>query len=233
MFSALKGETLILETERGGSMQMISGDEKMLESTFTPASTFKIVLAWSGLEAGVVSPETVHRCNDAHVPRTPRDVPLHEAMLYSSNDYFVWLAEKIGADQLRRYVEKSRFFNEPLPKIWPGADKRSVVRGGDLKVTPQQQHHFIQQVMNGKLASSEEIQKKLKQCLEWPTSNSEVRLYGKTGSYGNVVWFNGFGESSNGTKAVTVIIVEKGARRDQAVASFYSRWKMSPPPIFK
>lgn len=222
-------ETVILETTKGESTKILSGESAAIEKLYTPASTFKIILAWAGLEKGIVSPETKHQCSDSYVPGTPREISFKEAMFYSSNDYFVWLVEQLGSERLNHFVKKSSFFSDGLPENWPGKNPRAVVRGGELKVSPHQQHQFIQRVMRGELASSPKIQDQLLTCLEWPTSDSKVHLYGKTGSYGGVTWFNGFGRNEKGLKAVTILLTGKEANRDRAIALFYKQWGLTLP----
>ena len=160
-------------------------------------------------------------------------ISLQEALLFSSSDYFLWLYDQLGEARFAGYLKRSGWFGKEIPKDWLGNDALAMVRGWNLKISPNQQHAFIQRVMNGDLASNEKVQQKLKTALEWPSQNSKVRLFGKTGTYGGVVWFNGFGESDAGQKAVTVVIFESGGRREKAIALFYERWKEPVPVIFQ
>jgi beta-lactamase class D len=223
-------QSVVLETVN--NQTIILGDTNMVNVLVTPASTFKIVIGWSGLERKVVTPETKHRSNDKHVPGTPRDITLKEAMYYSSNDYFLWLADQIGSKNLIKDVSQSGFFGEEIPNDWLGEDKSSVSHGGRLKVTAQKEHEFIQRVMTGKLASSPEIQERLLEVLKWPgVGDSPIQFYGKTGSYEGVFWFNGFGKEKDTLKAVTVLMKGKGSSRDKAIEAFYKKWGKSKPPL--
>ena len=221
-------EYVVLQTEEGKETEIIAGDAKLAEKPVTPASTFKIVLAWMGLELGVVDLETNRLCEDSHVPGTPREISLRQATFYSSNDYFVWLAKKIGPEKLRGHVQRSGFINGNLPDDWLEGGIESVVRAGKLKINARQQHAFIQRVMHGKLTSDSAIRKKLLTCLAWPTNTSEILLYGKTGSYNRTVWFNGFGRKGKKWKAVTVLMVGNDAKRDKAIELFYNQWGLKP-----
>jgi beta-lactamase class D len=225
--SAQEEEFLILETENDQSMT-VQGNKNLLAQQFSPASTFKIIMAWASLEEGVVQPSTLRQVKDSHVPNTPRSISLKEALFFSSNDYFVWLYDQLGLATLTRYMERSEWIGKSIPTDWLGDDPKAVVRAGNLKVNPLQQHQFILKVMNGKLASAD-IDPSLRTALEWPSSNPKLRLFGKTGSWGDVVWFNGFGESDQGKKAVTVLIHKKGAKRDEGIQLFYSSWDQTPP----
>lgn len=218
---------IVLETENDQSMT-VQGNKELLSQQFSPASTFKIIIAWASLEEGVADPTTLHQVSDKHVPQTPRSISLKEALYFSSNDYFVWLYDKLGLATLTKYIEQSTWVGKSVPSDWLGEDPKAVIRGGNLKVSPLQQHQFILKVMNGKLASNEKDQA-LRTALEWPSTNPKLRLFGKTGSWGDVVWFNGFGESDQGRKAVTVLVRKKGAKREEGIQLFYSAWDQIPP----
>jgi beta-lactamase class D len=211
---------------------IISGNTNLVSEAVSPASTVKIVIGWAALEEKIAVPETKHLCNDKHIIGTPRELSMKEAMFLSSNDYFLWLSEKIGIERLTKYIDQSRFFSEAVPSNWYDQDPKSVIHGGHLKVTPRQEHAFIQRIMNGEVTSTPDIQKKLLECLEWPSINPEIQLYGKTGSYG-VYWFNGFGKSKDGWKAVTVLMTgdDKNASRDAAIEIFYKRWNLDKPNL--
>jgi beta-lactamase class D len=227
--SAEEEDFLVLETENDQPMT-VQGNKNLIAQQFSPASTFKIILAWACLEEGIVQPSTLHQVKDPHVPQTPRAISLKEALFFSSNDYFVWLYEQIGLDTLTQYIQKSELLGKSIPADWLGDDLKAVVRAGSLKVSPLQQHQFILRLMNGQLASGEN-DAALRTALEWPSSNPKLRLFGKTGSWGDVVWFNGFGESDRGKKAVTVLVHKKGARREDGIQLFYSSWDQTPPKL--
>lgn len=220
---------VILETDPGAETRVIAGDASLADQEVTPASTFKIVITWAALEQGLVEPATRHRCEDAHVPGTPRKLSLAEAMYFSSNEYFDWLAERIGRKKLTSYLERSGFFPKPAPATWLTGDLAGAVHGGDLKVSARQQHRFIQRVMEGQLASSPAVQANLLECMVWPSGRPQIALYGKTGSWSGVAWFNGFGCQDSKWKAVTVLMLGKGAVRGEAIRHFYEQWGLKPP----
>lgn len=70
----------------------------------TPGSSFKIVTAVAALEAGVITPETLHHCDGKigmlHCDGVHRDINLREAIEGSCNCYFGWLGEKLGLANL-------------------------------------------------------------------------------------------------------------------------------------
>lgn len=225
-------ESVILETVGDGPTRVVGGDPKLADAAFTPASTFKVVIAWASLEAGVAEPSTTFKVADKHVPGAPRTLTLAEAMFFSSNDAFVDLASRLPKGRLEASVERSGFVDGPPPKDWLLKEgPSSVAHAGTLRVTPRQQHAFILRVMRGELASSPKIQAKLLECLAWPAKGAKVRLYGKTGSFTGVTWFNGFGVEGKTSRAVTVLRTGPEATRADTVAAFYGRFDLPPPKL--
>lgn len=217
---------IVLTSGESPEVNQIIGDETLLKEPLSPASTFKIVLSWAALELGIVEPETRHFVKDKHVPHSPVEVTLKEAMYHSSNDYFVWLAKEMGNDQLHTYVLKSKFFPVDPPAGWEGRVPFDVVHAGKLVTNVNQQHWFIRRVMNGTLTSTPIIQRKLTDTMEWPAEPEAIDVYGKTGAWAGAVWFNGFGRIGPEWKAVTVLI--KGNytqdRRQKAIRLFYKQF---------
>lgn len=83
---------------------------KAIRGLYPPGSTFKIVTALAGLEAGVVTPETVFTCTGgldfggSHFGCWKAGghgrVKLHDAIKYSCDVYFYELARVLGIDRL-------------------------------------------------------------------------------------------------------------------------------------
>jgi beta-lactamase class D len=225
------GDFVVLETEQGGKTAVVAGNVSNAGTKVSPCSTFKIIIAWAALEEGLVSPETRRLCADAYIPDTPRDLSLKEAMDYSSNDYFAWLAEKIGSTKLTAYLNQSGLLPEPAPDQWLSRGIQDAVHGGDLTVDAWQEHRFIQRVMEGKLASSSTIQQQVLECLKLPSGDSNIILYGKTGAKdGKVAWLTGFGCKNSKWKAVTVLVLDAGKDANKKrFQYFYERWGLVPP----
>ena len=224
-------DSVVLETVGDGPTRIVEGDAKLADAAFTPASTFKMVIAWAALDAGVAEPSTAFKVADKHVPDAPRTLTLAEAMFFSSNDAFVDLASRLPKGRLEASVERSGFVDGPPPKDWLKEGPSSVTHAGTLRVTPRQQHAFILRVMRGELASSPKIQAKLLECLAWPAEGSKTRLYGKTGTQTGVTWFNGFGVEEWTDRAVTVLCTGPEANRADTVAAFYARFGITPPKL--
>ncbi len=220
------------------------GDAALADQPYTPASTFKVLIAWAALEEGKATPSTLHRVSDKHVPGAPRELSMTEAMFYSSNDYFIWLAGQVGRDRLDAYLLRSGWVRGAFPKDWLGKEWDRVERGGNLTITPRQNHDFMCGIAKGRFASSSRVQTDLLTAMRWPSDREDLRLYGKTGTAGGAVWFNGFGDTAKGRQVVTVFMPGGLELRPQVIEKFYecfgshfkTEWLASPvwvPEIHK
>jgi cell division protein FtsI/penicillin-binding protein 2 len=76
-----------------------------LFTAFQPCSVFKIVVAVAGLSEGVITPETIVRCDKGcwmwpgHGP-----IDLRRALAVSCNPYFEWVGEQLGYERVQRYA---------------------------------------------------------------------------------------------------------------------------------
>ncbi|NUN93308.1 MAG: hypothetical protein HUU04_05965 [Verrucomicrobiae bacterium] len=224
-------ELVVLETVTNAPTRVVAGDAKLAGVALTPASTFKMVIAWSAFEAGVANPSSSFRVTDAHVPGAPRALTLADAMFYSSNDAFVELVGRLPKGRLEEDLARSGFAGGPPPKDWLKRGKSEVAHGGSLRVTPRQEHAFILRLMRGELASSAAVHAQLLECLAWPSQDSRIKLYGKTGGMDGVRWFNGFGVEGKVSRAVTVLLRGDDATRADVVAAFYARFGLPPPKL--
>lgn len=220
---------IILETQNNKTT--IRGNPDLKNNPVSAASTFKTVLSWAALDAEIVQASTPHLTQDAHVPKSPRLITLTEAMFYSSNDYFRWLASELGHARLTRYVQQTDFFTTPVTEKWLSADFKSVERGGSLKTTPDLNHQWMIKLASGKWIQKPAVHAELEKSMAWPSSQSDTTLYGKTGTVAGAVWFNGYGKTPQGTKIVTVFISGELKDRPRAIKLFYEAFgqKWSSP----
>ncbi|HET7290834.1 MAG TPA: penicillin-binding transpeptidase domain-containing protein [Vicinamibacteria bacterium] len=77
-----------------------------LFNAYQPCSVFKVVVAIGGLTEGVVTPETIYRCQKGcwswpgHGP-----IDLRRALAVSCNPYFEWIGEQIGYAKVQHYAK--------------------------------------------------------------------------------------------------------------------------------
>ncbi len=227
------GGFVIVETIGGGQPRIMAGDAALADVPQGPASTFKIVVALTGFEAGVASPDLRHACRDVPGARQAREIDMREAMRASSNEYFSWLAGRIGAEKIGATAVRIGFAQGPLREGWAGPDPGAIVRGGDLKVSARRLHDVTVRVMRGTAASSVEVQHMLEEVLSWPSPDPGSRVLGKTGAWGGAAWFTGFvdrqGERRAATVLVTYAVPNWRPARARAIDLFFSRANLPRP----
>ncbi|MDX2227752.1 MAG: penicillin-binding transpeptidase domain-containing protein [Verrucomicrobiae bacterium] len=160
----------------------LEGEKSLAGRLLTPASTFKIVIAWAGLESGRISPSTRILCRDKHVAGTPRELDLREALHTSSNDYFVETFRRIGREKFIGYVQQSGFSSRALPEDWLEKNPDRVSRAGEETVTARALHQWFERVCVEGLSKEERVNHQLKEALFWGELPGGIRLYGKTGT---------------------------------------------------
>jgi len=200
----------------------IEGDAALTQRPASLASTFKVFLAWVALEEGCATPQTRRPVADRHVPGSPREISLQEALFHSSNDYFIGLLPPLALDKLPAYLARSGLADQP-PARWLQGPPGEICSGGSLRVTPQAAHSFMLRLARGELASSPALQKDLETACLWPPLDGAWQIFGKTGTLTGAVWFNGFArETATGATLVrTVFIPGTLERRADAIRMFY------------
>jgi cell division protein FtsI/penicillin-binding protein 2 len=77
-----------------------------LLNAYQPCSVFKIVVGIAGLTEGVITPDTVYKCQKGcwtwpgHGP-----IDLRRALAVSCNPYFEWIGEQIGYAKVQHYAK--------------------------------------------------------------------------------------------------------------------------------
>lgn len=120
------------------------------QTRVTPASTFKVPHALAALDAGVVTgpDERMMYVDGGPDPESARrDHTLATAMRHSVVWYFQRIAERLGPDRERAYLQRFSFGNmdasSGLTTFWIG---------GSLLVTPEEQLAFWTRLYQGQLA---------------------------------------------------------------------------------
>ena len=205
----------ILETPKGGEMQVVTGSKAELEVEREPASTFKVVIAWAALDRGLVE-EVESPLEGAG------GVGLRQSLQKSINPPFALLAEKLGEEVLGKYAERSGLIEGKIAKGWMKAGGQEAAHAADLKTTLRREHSMAVGWMRGVAPWNGEAGKKLQDALLWCGEKVEVRA--KTGSYGGCLWMTGYGAD----KAVTVFMEGPVSRRPEVLKAFFGRWGVEP-----
>jgi beta-lactamase class D len=131
----------------------------------SPGATFKIPHALAALESGVVADAAQVTAFDgkAEGPESARrDHSLGSAVQYSVDWYFQRVADRIGLERERIYLQLFQYGNKD-----PGRDIKGFWTSGALRITPEQQQDFLvrfyQQELDASVVSVTALRKMLEQ----------------------------------------------------------------------
>lgn len=227
----LRAQNFVLLQTGGDGKTAVSGDKTLLAGAYPPASTFKILIAWAALKEGVATPETPHLCAD----RGGKETGMGEAMYFSSNDYFRWLASRLDRGKFDALIRESGWGGKDFKAgIWLESGPDGTERGGELKVTVEQVHALSRQLLEAK---SGPVAGALKKVMRRPWNDAQSRVYGKSGAWGGAVWMTGYydAEKAEDRKAVTVFVPygvpEWKPAREKAMREFYRCLGVPEPAV--
>lgn len=165
-----------------------------------PASTFKILNLLIALETGVIDDEeevihykgNVDTTRYGYRPGTYRDMTVREAFEASAVWVFLDLAEKIGKDTYREYLQKINYGNQHLDTT--DLDFWNI---GELAISPMDQVKFLIALYEGKLPFSQKNIDIVKDVM-LTEIGSDYTVHGKTGwtrqDGMNIGWWIGYVE---------------------------------------
>ncbi len=154
---------------------------KMVSATYSPGSTFKMVVTLAALEHNVISPEATCHCNgrDPKIPafqchKVHGTVNMQRAISTSCDIYFYEVARRLGPDKIAAMAKRlglGQLSGVGLPnekvgliptEAWKKAARKDRWRDGDsmnmgigqgyVSVTPMQLATMIARVANGQVA---------------------------------------------------------------------------------
>ena len=222
-----QADVVILSDVPGSDKPLVSRETEQADEYFSPASTFKMIIALVAFEKGIATAQTVHLCSDNHLPTKPLKLDFQQAMYYSSNDYFVALMDKIEGKELVEMAERCGFGKAVGPM--PG-DKSAWRHGGNIRVTPMQEHMFLRNLAQGTLPVDRRVQADLVRVMKWPSPVEGVKAFGKTGSWERTYWFSGMAViEGQPDRICTVTLTSFGSDRDQAISTFFQQIKRPLP----
>jgi beta-lactamase class D len=131
----------------------------------SPGATFKIPHALAALESGIVADAAQSMAFDGKSggPESARrDHTLSSAVQYSVDWYFQRVADKLGLERERVYLQLFQYGNKD-----PGRDLKAFWSAGTLRITPEQQQDFLvrfyQQELDVSAVSAAALRKMLEQ----------------------------------------------------------------------
>lgn len=171
-------------------------------TTFHPASTYKIpnslialetgvikddvaVLTWDGIERGL--------SDDSPIAEWNQDLNLRLAFKYSAVWFYQVLARKIGHQRMQNFVNKIEYGNqnignqEEIDRFW---------LEGKLRITPREQIEFLRRLYQNDLPFSQRTIELVKDIMINEQTPNYV-LRGKTGLASSVGWYVGYLEQND------------------------------------
>jgi len=154
------------------------------DSSYTPASTFKIINSLIGLQTGkivndsmVIKWDGVKRWNDDW----NKDINMYEAFRVSSVPYYQEVARRIGKEKMQYWLDSLKYgarSDTSLFKISSAID--TFWLDNTLKVTPDQELGVVKQLYFNQLPFFKTYQETVKRAMLFE-NNTNYRLGYKTG----------------------------------------------------
>jgi beta-lactamase class D len=156
------------------------------DSSYLPASTFKIVNSLIGLQTGKISNDSmvikwdgVNRWN----AEWNKDLTMYQAFRVSAVNYYQEVARRIGRDTMQRWLDSLHYgtarIKGPIDSFW---------MNNTLKITPDEQLGLVKRLYFDQLPFFKSYQEMVKRAMLFE-DNPNYRLGYKTG------W--GFGENGH------------------------------------
>ncbi len=174
-----------------------------LSTSYTPASTFKILNSLIALETNIAPDENMVIPWDGVVrPREEwnKNMDMREAFKVSSVPYYQELARRIGAVEMQKWIDTVKYGNR---RIGPKVDEFWL--NDTLKISADEQVGLMKKLYFDKLPFSQRSQR-IVRSLMLQEDNDEYRLYFKTGTSQNetrtLAWLVGFIERKETQRGV-------------------------------
>ncbi|MBP7768541.1 penicillin-binding protein 2 [Candidatus Woesebacteria bacterium] len=186
-YGAASGEVIIMDPKTGDILAaavLPTYDQKYfyqypaknyanpsLNALYEPGSTFKILTVAAGIDAGVISPDTAcDHCSSArtfgkYTIKTWNDeyhpgITMTEALAKSDNTAMIFVAEKLGIEKHREYIEKFGIGEPihielqgdrktPFPNKWGPVEQATISFGQGISTTSLQMMRAISTIANG------------------------------------------------------------------------------------
>lgn len=148
------------------------------DSSFLPASTFKIVNSLIGLQTGVISNDSMVIKWDGverSIPEWNQDLSMYQAFRLSAVPYYQEVARRIGADRIKLWVDSLHYGNAnvsgPIDSFW---------LNNRLKITPDEQLGLVKRLYFDQLPFFKSYQHTVKKAMLMEDKPA-YKLYYKTG----------------------------------------------------
>ena len=153
-------------------------NETRCDSSYLPASTFKIINSLISLEEGVVNGvyDTIKwDGKDRGWKNWNEDHCMASALENSVVWFYQELARRVGQENMQKWIDSVAYGNRRM-----GKDIDKFWLEGDIRISAKQQVDFLQKLINNELPFKNENQKIVKQIM-LTDSTENYQIYSKTG----------------------------------------------------
>ncbi len=164
--------------DNGSGQFTIYNLKRFRDSSYTPASTFKIVNSLIGIQTGVISNENMVIKWDGVTRWNPdwnKDLSMAEAFRVSAVNYYQEVARRIGHEVMKKWIDSLGYGNKdisgPVDSFW---------LNNHLKITPDEQLGLVKKLYFNQLPFFNRTQEIVRKVM-LRESNANYRLSYKTG----------------------------------------------------
>lgn len=193
----LNGCMVLYDTQ---SKQTKYYNQKRCDSTYLPASTFKIFNSLVALETGAVNgiyDSIKWDGKDRGWENWNQDQCMNSALGISCVWFYQELARRVGKVKMQEYLDKVQYGNQIM-----GANIDNFWLQGNIRISAKEQISFLKKLLNNELPFSIENQETVK-TLMLTDSSENYKVYSKTGWAMRVDkqigWLVGYVESNDNT----------------------------------
>ncbi len=170
--------------DNGSGQFTIYNISRYKDSSYLPASTFKIVNSLIGIETGrivnekmVIKWDGVVRKHDNGdtIKEWNKDLTMAEAFKFSCVPYYQAVARMIGKDTMQQWLDSLRYGNKKI-----GGSIDSFWLNNSLKITPDEQLGLVKKLYFSQLGFQKRTQDIVKKVM-LQEDNANYKLYYKTG----------------------------------------------------
>lgn len=175
-------------------------NEKRCDSTYLPASTFKIISSLIALETNAVNgiyDSIKWDGKDRGWPEWNQDQCMNSALGISCVWFYQELAKRVGEVDMQKWLDKVEYGNQIM-----GAEIDNFWLQGDIRISANEQISFLKRLLNNELPFSIENQETVK-AIMLTDSSENYKVYSKTGWAMRVDkqigWLVGYVETNDNT----------------------------------
>ncbi|MFT4095333.1 MAG: penicillin-binding transpeptidase domain-containing protein [Niabella sp.] len=152
------------------------------DSTYLPASTFKIINSLIGLQTGVISSDSMSIPWDGIKRRAEwdKDLTMYAAFRISAVPYYQEVARRIGKDTMQLWLDSLKYGAGKDKKPYKISKIDTFWLDNSLKITPDQNLGVVKQLYFDELPFFKIYQEKVKHAMLFE-NNANYRLAYKTG----------------------------------------------------